>query len=62
MLAGRAAVVQVNTDASPAVSARFKVTGVPVLILLHQGRVVDQLPGARPAEDIVNWFRSREKG
>lgn len=54
--------VLVNTDASPAVSARFRITGVPVIFLLRQGKVVDQLSGARSAESIVNWFRSQQAG
>jgi thioredoxin 2 len=62
MLAGSAAVVQVNTDASPALAARFKVSGVPVIFLLRQGKVVDQLSGARPPESVVKWFRSHEAG
>lgn len=62
MLAGSAAVVQVNTDSSPGLAARFKVTGVPVILLLRQGKVVDQLSGARPADAVVSWFRSHEAG
>lgn len=60
ILAGSAAVVQVNTDDNPSLSSRFGVRGIPVLHLLHKGRSVDQLPGAQQAEAIVAWFRRKE--
>jgi thioredoxin 2 len=56
-LAGTAAVVQINTQENPALSARFGVRGIPVIMLLRNGRVVDQLAGARSADEIVAWFR-----
>jgi thioredoxin 2 len=58
-LAGKAAVVQVNTQENPGLAARFGVRGIPALILLHQGQVVDQLSGARPAENVIAWFKRR---
>ena len=62
MLAGRAAIIQVNTEGSPRLAARFGVRGIPVLHLLHKGSSLDQLPGAQSAEAIVAWFRSKEGG
>ena len=56
-LAGCAAVVQVNTQENPNIASRFGVRGIPTLYLLEQGRVVDQLGGAQPAEAVVAWFR-----
>lgn len=58
-LAGQAAVVQVDTQKNPALAARFGVRGVPVTMLLRNGRVVDQLAGAQPIEALVAWFRQR---
>lgn len=58
IVAGSAAVVQVNTDQSPRLSARFTVRGIPVLLLLQKGRVVHRLQGAHPAESVVAWYRS----
>ena len=57
MLAGEAAVVQVNTQDDPGLAGRFGVRGIPVLFLLRQGKVVDQLSGAQSSEAIVAWFR-----
>ena len=62
MLAGRAAIIQINTEVYPQLSARFGVRGIPVLHLLHKGASQDQLPGAQSAEAIVAWFRSKEGG
>jgi thioredoxin 2 len=56
-LAGKALVVQVNTQDNPAVATRFGVRSIPLILLLKQGRVIDQLPGAQPLEALLAWFR-----
>jgi thioredoxin 2 len=56
-LAGRAAVVQINTQENPALSSRFGVSGIPVILLLRNGQLDEQLAGARSAEEILAWFR-----
>lgn len=56
-LAGQAAVVSVNTEENPQLAARFGVRGIPVLMLLRGGQVVDQLSGAQPVEAVLEWFR-----
>ena len=56
-LAGRAAVVQVNSEENQSLAARFKVRSIPVILLLRNGRLVEQLAGAQTAEAILNWFR-----
>ena len=61
-LAGSAAVVQVNTDESPVLSSRFTVRGIPVLHLLRDGKMVDQLPGVQSTDAVVAWFRHKESG
>ena len=61
MLAGSAAVIQINTEENPGLATRFAVRGIPVLKLLRQGKVLAELPGAQAAESIVSWFRHREK-
>jgi thioredoxin-like negative regulator of GroEL len=56
-LAGAAAIVQVDTQANPALAARFGVRGIPVMMLLRGGKVVDQLVGAQTVAAVVAWFR-----
>jgi thioredoxin 2 len=62
LLAGEAAVVQINSDESPRLSARFMVRGIPVVHLLRKGSSVDQLQGAQSAESVASWFRRSAKG
>jgi thioredoxin-like negative regulator of GroEL len=62
LLAGSAAVIQINTDENPKLAARFAVRGIPVLHLLRHGKLLDQLGGAQSAEAIVTWFRRKENG
>ncbi len=55
-LAGRCAVVQVNTQENPQVPRRFTITGIPALVLLRRGRAVDIISGARDRNVIIDWF------
>ena len=56
-MAGKAAVVQVNTQESPTLAGRFGVRGIPVVYLFRNGRVVDQLAGAQTVEAVLAWFK-----
>ena len=49
--------VQINSQNNPALAARFGVRGIPVMMLLRGGKVVDQLAGAQPVEAVLAWFR-----
>jgi thioredoxin 2 len=55
-LAGQAAIFQINTQDNPALAARFGIRGIPVIVLLKQGRVIDQLPGAQSLDAVMSWF------
>ncbi len=57
LLAGKAAVVQVNSQENPALAGRFGVSGIPVVLLFQNGRIVDQLGGAQTAEALLAWFK-----
>lgn len=48
-LAGRLKVVKLDVDAAPAVAARFGVRGIPLLVVIQDGREVDRVTGAVPA-------------
>jgi thioredoxin 2 len=56
-LAGKAAVVQVNTQDNQLLAARFGVRSIPLLLLLRDGRVVDQMAGAQSLDSVLAWFR-----
>lgn len=53
--AGRLKVVKVNVDESPAVSMRFGVQGIPTLLVLRDGQVVDRQTGAPPEPVLRDW-------
>jgi len=56
-LAGKTAVIQLNTQENPSLASRFGVRGIPLIMLFRNARVVDQLAGARSVEEILAWFR-----
>jgi thioredoxin 2 len=58
-LAGQAAILQINTQDSPNLAARFGIRGIPAMVLLKHGRVIDQLPGAQPLDAVLAWFRQK---
>jgi thioredoxin 2 len=58
-LAGQVAVLQINTQDCPTLAARFGIRGIPAIVLLKQGRVIDQLPGAQPLDAVLSWFRRK---
>ena len=45
---GTLRVVKINSDENPLVSARYRVLGLPTMILFDAGEPVLQLTGARP--------------
>ncbi len=55
-LAGRAAVIQVNTDENPRLSQRFGIRGIPAVLIIWQGKVLDSLSGSRDKNFLIDWF------
>ena len=56
-LAGKTAVVQINTEESPALAARFAIRGIPALVILRQGKSLAAMSGARSKQAILEWFK-----
>jgi thioredoxin 2 len=50
--AGRFLVVKVNTDQLTDIAARFRISSIPTLAIVWQGRELDRAAGARSAADI----------
>ena len=50
--AGRFLVVKVNTDQLTDIAARFRISSIPTLAIVWQGRELDRVAGARSAADI----------
>ena len=56
--AGRLKLVKVNVDQAPNLQARFRVQGIPTLLVLRDGREVARQVGAAPAERLRAWVAS----
>jgi thioredoxin 1 len=52
--AGRALVAKLNVDDNPVTSQRHNVMSIPTLLIFKNGRVVDQIVGAQPANVLRN--------
>ncbi len=56
---GKVRVTKMNVDENPSTPGKYGVRGIPTLILFKDGKVVDQLVGAVPKEQIKELI---EKG
>jgi thioredoxin 2 len=55
-LAGRVKLVKVNVDDNPRLVQRFAVRAVPTLLVMLDGQVVAQQPGAPPTAVLRTWL------
>ncbi|ATZ12376.1 thioredoxin TrxC [Erwinia amylovora] len=53
---GKIRFLKVNTEAEPALSARFRIRSIPTIILFKQGQVADILSGAMPKAPFEAWL------
>ncbi len=56
-LAGRAAMVQVNTDVNPGLASSYQIQGIPALLVLRGGQVVARTSGGMSKESLLDWIR-----
>ena len=54
--AGRVKLVKVNVDEAQQVAQRFGVQGIPTLVVLDRGRVLDRQTGAAPEQSLAAWL------
>ena len=54
--AGNLKVVKLNTDEAPQIAARYSVQGIPLLVLMREGREIDRLVGAAPEPQLRQWL------
>ncbi len=50
--------LKLDTEAEPAIAARYAVQSIPMLMLFAGGKPVAQVAGARDARGIVAWVRA----
>lgn len=55
MLEPRMRLGKLDTEAEPAIAARYGIQGIPSLIMIAQGKEVDRISGAMPTSSIVQW-------
>jgi thioredoxin 1 len=58
-VAGRANVLKVNVDESPAVASRFSIRAIPTLVLLKDGREVRRFVGMQSKVALVAAIESQ---
>ncbi|MBI3542881.1 MAG: thioredoxin [Deltaproteobacteria bacterium] len=51
--AGKVKVMKMNVDENPGVPGKYRIRGIPTLIMFKGGQVVDQLVGAHPKATIA---------
>lgn len=51
-------VVKVNTDAAPALAARFGIRSIPTVALFRGGREIARQNGALPYPRLLHWIHS----
>jgi thioredoxin 2 len=49
---------KVNTEAEPALGARFAIRSIPTLALFKAGQEIARQPGAMGTEEIVRWVKA----
>ena len=49
---------KLDTEATPAIAARFGIRSIPTLILFRQGREIARQSGAMPLKPLLSWIRS----
>ncbi len=57
-MAGKVKIAKINVDDNPELAARFGVRGIPMLALIKNGEMADQITGARPKSQLSAWISS----
>jgi thioredoxin 2 len=56
-LAGRGAVVQVNTQENPHLAGKFNIRGIPTVMILKGEKVLDSVSGAMDRNALLAWWK-----
>ncbi|HET7774873.1 MAG TPA: thioredoxin TrxC [Azospira sp.] len=54
--------LKLDTEAEPAVAARFAIRSIPTLILFRGGREIARQAGAMDGASLVRWARAADRG
>ncbi len=53
---GQIKVGKVNVDEEPELAEAFRVSSIPMLVLIRDGKIADTMVGYRPKEDVVKML------
>jgi thioredoxin-like negative regulator of GroEL len=53
---GKARFFKVNAERSPSIPQKFGVSGVPTILMLDRGEVIDRLTGLVPLNELRAWI------
>ena len=54
-------VAKVNVDEQPELASKYKIMSIPTLMVLREGKVVNQALGARPKNQILAMLKEAKK-
>jgi thioredoxin 1 len=57
-MAGKVKIAKINVDDNPELAARYGVRGIPMLAIIKNGEMADQITGARPKSALSAWISS----
>jgi len=60
--AGALKVVKLNVDEAQGVASRFAVQGIPLLVLIEDGKEADRIVGAVPQSQLRAWLEPHLRG
>jgi thioredoxin 1 len=60
--AGRLVLGKLNVDENPMTSQRFGIEGIPTIMIVKEGKIVDHVVGALPKEDLEMVIRPYLEG
>jgi len=53
---GKIKIVKVDVDQEPELAGRFRIRGVPTMLFFKDGKVVDQVVGLLPPQELIGRF------
>ena len=56
--AGKVEFFNADAEENPEVSKKFRVMGIPYLLLFKGGKAVDRKVGVQPIEDLKSWIEA----
>ena len=57
-LSGQLKVVKVNTEIEKELAMRFSIQSIPTLVFYRNGRKVNEIAGAMPKDQLMQWIQS----